>query len=68
MTASRTRPRILLGRVRDLVDDDGPGEHDVRVLTDRLWPRGVRKDSPWTSGRRGIIVAIALVALVRQVL
>lgn len=44
MTTSRTRPRIVLGRVRDLLDDDGSdcGEH--RVLVDRLWPRGVKKE------------------------
>lgn len=44
MTTSRTRPAIALGRVRDLLDDDGPATGEYRVLVDRLWPRGVKKE------------------------
>lgn len=44
MTTSRTRPRIVLGRVRDLLDDEGPAPGEHRVLVDRLWPRGVKKE------------------------
>lgn len=39
MTASRTRPRILLGRVRDLVDDDDPGERLEELLETQGAPR-----------------------------
>lgn len=44
MTTSRTRPGIVLGRVRDLLDDDGPAPGEHRVLVDRLWPRGIATD------------------------
>ena len=37
-------PEITLARVRDLLDDDGAGKTVRRVLVDRLWPRGVRKE------------------------
>nr|WP_276545877.1 DUF488 family protein [Brachybacterium muris] len=33
-----------MGRVRDLLDDDGPAADEYRVLVDRLWPRGVKKE------------------------
>ena len=35
---------IDLGRVRDLLDDDGSASGQRRVLVDRLWPRGIRKE------------------------
>lgn len=35
---------IDLARVHDLLDDDGPGKGEHRVLVDRLWPRGVKKE------------------------
>lgn len=35
--------RIDLVRVHDVLDDDGPGAREHRVLVDRLWPRGVKK-------------------------
>ena len=37
-------PEITLARVHDLLDDDGAGKTVRRVLVDRLWPRGVRKE------------------------
>lgn len=37
-------PTITLERVHDLLGDDGPGAGEHRVLVDRLWPRGVRKE------------------------
>lgn len=36
--------RIDLVRVHDVLDDDGPAAGEHRVLVDRLWPRGVRKE------------------------
>jgi uncharacterized protein YeaO (DUF488 family) len=35
---------ITLERVHDVLDDDGPGAGERRVLVDRLWPRGVKKE------------------------
>lgn len=35
---------IDLERVRDVLDDGGAVAGTSRVLVDRLWPRGVRKD------------------------
>lgn len=35
-------PRI---RIRRIFDSTRPDRHEIRVLVDRLWPRGVRKDS-----------------------
>lgn len=35
---------IDLERVRDVLDDGGAAAGTSRVLVDRLWPRGVRKD------------------------
>ncbi|WP_422115194.1 DUF488 domain-containing protein [Brachybacterium sp. UNK5269] len=35
---------ITLERVHDVLDDDGSGPGEHRVLVDRLWPRGVRKE------------------------
>ena len=35
---------ISLERVQDLLDDDGPADGEHRVLVDRLWPRGVKKE------------------------
>ncbi|MGV0787634.1 DUF488 family protein [Mycolicibacterium sp. XJ2] len=36
------RPSVEVARVYD-----PPGDHDgTRVLVDRLWPRGIRKDDP----------------------
>lgn len=35
---------ITLERVHDLLDDDGPADGERRVLVDRLWPRGVKKE------------------------
>lgn len=35
---------IDLERVHDVLDDDGSVDGQLRVLVDRLWPRGVRKD------------------------
>ncbi|MGP5415010.1 DUF488 domain-containing protein [Brachybacterium paraconglomeratum] len=35
---------ISLERVHDLLDDDGPADGERRVLVDRLWPRGVKKE------------------------
>lgn len=35
---------ISLERVHDLLDDDGPADGECRVLVDRLWPRGVKKE------------------------
>ena len=37
-------PGITLERVHDLLDDDGPAEGERRILVDRLWPRGVKKE------------------------
>ena len=36
-------PRIGVDRVYDVLDEAVP-EGEVRILVDRLWPRGVRKD------------------------
>lgn len=36
-------PQIRTARVRDLLDTPA-GADELRVLVDRLWPRGVRKD------------------------
>lgn len=36
--------RIDLARVHDVLDDDGSTSHEYRVLVDRLWPRGVKKE------------------------
>ncbi|WP_281872054.1 DUF488 domain-containing protein [Brachybacterium paraconglomeratum] len=35
---------ISLERVHDLLDDEGPADGERRVLVDRLWPRGVKKE------------------------
>lgn len=35
---------ITLERVHDVLDDDGSGAHEYRVLVDRLWPRGIAKE------------------------
>lgn len=35
---------IDLTRVHDVLDDDGSGPGEFRVLVDRLWPRGVKKE------------------------
>ena len=35
---------ITLERVHDVLDDDGSGPGEYRVLVDRLWPRGVKKE------------------------
>lgn len=35
---------ISLERVHDLLDDYGPADGERRVLVDRLWPRGVKKE------------------------
>lgn len=32
-------------RIRRVSDSDRPHRGEIRVLVDRLWPRGVRKDS-----------------------
>ena len=37
-------PEIILERVHDVLDDDGGAAHHYRVLVDRLWPRGVKKE------------------------
>ena len=37
-------PEISLARVHDVLDDDGPASDELRVLVDRLWPRGVTKE------------------------
>lgn len=37
-------PEIALERVQDVLDDDGSTAHEYRVLVDRLWPRGVKKE------------------------
>ena len=37
-------PEITLARVHDLLDDDGAGKTVRRVLVDRLWPRGIKKE------------------------
>lgn len=39
-----TALRIDLVRVQDVLDDAGPGTGERRVLVDRLWPRGVKKE------------------------
>ena len=39
-----TALRIDLVRVQDVLDDAGPGAGERRVLVDRLWPRGVKKE------------------------
>lgn len=36
--------KIELGRVRDLLDDGGSADDEHRVLVDRLWPRGIKKE------------------------
>ncbi|MDN5600235.1 MAG: DUF488 domain-containing protein [Brachybacterium sp.] len=36
-------PEIALERVHDVLDEDGAA-HEYRVLVDRLWPRGVKKE------------------------
>lgn len=36
--------QIDLARVRDLLDEDPSGPQELRVLVDRLWPRGVKKE------------------------
>lgn len=35
---------IDLERVRDVLDDGGSVDGQLRVLVDRLWPRGVKKE------------------------
>jgi len=39
-----TALEITLERVHDVLDDDGSGAHEYRVLVDRLWPRGIKKE------------------------
>lgn len=39
-----TALRIDLVRVHDVLDDDGSDPAEHRVLVDRLWPRGIRKE------------------------
>lgn len=41
MTAPLT---IRLERVHDVLDEHGPAPGERRVLVDRLWPRGVKKE------------------------
>ena len=36
--------RIDLARVHDVLDDDGSDPTEYRVLVDRLWPRGIKKE------------------------
>lgn len=36
--------KITLERVHDVLDDDGSTSHEYRVLVDRLWPRGIKKE------------------------
>ena len=35
---------ITTERVHDVLDDDGSDAHEYRVLVDRLWPRGIKKE------------------------
>ncbi|MGO2584021.1 MAG: DUF488 domain-containing protein [Brachybacterium tyrofermentans] len=35
---------ITAERVHDVLDDDGSGADEYRVLVDRLWPRGIKKE------------------------
>ena len=35
---------VDLARVHDVLDDDGSSGTEHRVLVDRLWPRGVKKE------------------------
>lgn len=35
---------VDLARVHDLLDEQGSGPTEFRVLVDRLWPRGVKKE------------------------
>ncbi|MGO2361234.1 MAG: DUF488 domain-containing protein [Brachybacterium tyrofermentans] len=35
---------ITTDRVHDVLDDDGSGADEYRVLVDRLWPRGITKE------------------------
>lgn len=35
---------INLARVHDMLDDEGSEPTEFRVLVDRLWPRGVKKE------------------------
>ena len=35
---------ITLAHVHDVLDDDGPAAGERRVLVDRLWPRGIKKE------------------------
>ncbi|MGP9706322.1 DUF488 domain-containing protein [Brachybacterium sp. AOP24-D1-21] len=37
-------PEITLERVHDVLDDEGSAAHEYRVLVDRLWPRGIKKE------------------------
>ena len=39
-----TALRIDLVRVHDVLDDDGSDPTEHRVLVDRLWPRGIKKE------------------------
>lgn len=39
-----TGPDIDLTRVHDVLDDGGSAASEHRVLVDRLWPRGVKKE------------------------
>ncbi len=41
MARSKSLPSITLARVYDVT----PSDRGVRVLVDRLWPRGVKKES-----------------------
>lgn len=36
--------KITLERVHDVLDDDGSAAREYRVLVDRLWPRGIKKE------------------------
>jgi uncharacterized protein YeaO (DUF488 family) len=35
---------LTTARVHDVLDDGGPESGQYRVLVDRLWPRGIKKD------------------------
>ncbi|WP_010535221.1 DUF488 domain-containing protein [Brachybacterium squillarum] len=37
------RPVLAVARVRELLDDGGPAPGTLRVLVDRLWPRGIAR-------------------------
>ncbi|WP_193103189.1 DUF488 domain-containing protein [Brachybacterium sp. FME24] len=35
---------ITVAKVHDILNDDGSGTGEHRVLVDRLWPRGIKKE------------------------